>query len=58
MKKLTTFFEAKTTLRKLNIPKNWKTLPSKDRREVRRLDSLRSLTRTQREYIAKIESKL
>lgn len=58
MKKLITFFEAKTVLRKLNIPKNWKTLSSNDRREVRRLDKLRTLTRGQREQIAKIESSL
>jgi len=58
MKKLVTFYEAKTVLRKLLIPKNWKTLTSKDRREVRRLEGLRALTRGQREQIAKIESTL
>jgi len=58
MKKLVTFYEAKTVLRKLLIPKNWKTLTSKDRREIRLLDRLRTLTRGQRETIAKIESSL
>jgi hypothetical protein len=58
MKQLKTFFEAKSVLAKLNQPKNWRTLPCADRREVRRLHSLRTLTRGQREYIAKIEASL
>jgi DNA-directed RNA polymerase subunit F len=58
MKKLVTFFEAKTVLRKLNTSKNWRTLSSVDRREVRHLDKLRTLTRSQREQIAKIEASL
>lgn len=58
MKKLKTFFEAKSVLAKLNQPKNWRLLSSDQRREVRRLDKLRTLTRGQREYIAKVEAAL
>tara|TARA_R110002020_G_scaffold472424_1_gene700423 strand:+ start:15055 stop:15231 length:177 start_codon:yes stop_codon:yes gene_type:complete len=58
MKKLITFFEAKTVLRKLNTPSNRKLMLPKDRKEIKHLDTLRALTRAQRIFIAKIENSL
>lgn len=58
MKELKTLADAKAVLAKLNQPNNWRLLSCSDRREVRRLDKLRTLTRGQREYIAKVEASL
>ena len=58
MKKLATFFEAKTVLRKLNTPANRKLMLPKERKEIKHLDTLRALTRAQRIYISEIENSL
>ena len=52
--KYRTFFEAKTALRNLNNSKGWMQLTPIQRREMRKLDKLRSLTRGQREEIARV----
>jgi len=48
------FFEAKSALRNLKNSKEWMQLTPIQRCELRKMDKLKSLTRRQREEIARV----